>query len=228
MRVFVFLLVLANLLFFAWTRDYLGMSRDSDAFRAGEQLRADQIRIVSNDEPPPEIVRKDKDKAAKVEQPPVEVCVLLNDVPAAEAESFERLLADKLPAFKAVSTALPGSSSYWVHIPPLKSKRDAENKVGELKKLGVKEFFIMQEGGANNLAISLGVFSSEAAAGSLLETLKEKGVRSAKVTERPGKPALAQVEIRGPDTQAEEMRKTVNEALPQVGQGACGIRNVAQ
>lgn len=228
MRVFVFLLVLANLLFFAWTRDYLGMSRDPDAFRVGEQLRADQIRIVSNDVPPPETVRKDKDQPAKPAETPAEVCVVLSDVPAAEAESFESLLAEKLPAFKAARTVLPGSSSYWVHIPPLKSKREAESKVAELKKLGVNELFIMQESGANNLAISLGVFSSEAAAGSALEALKEKGVRSAKVLERPGKTALAQVEIRGPEAQAEEMRQAVNETLPQIKQGSCGIRNAAQ
>lgn len=229
MRVFVFLLVLANLLFFAWTRDYLGMSRDPDAFRAGEQLRADQIRIVSSDVPPPEAVRKDKDQPAKpAEAPPAEVCVVLNDVPAAEAESFESLLAEKLPAFKAARVALAGSSSYWVHIPPLKSKREAETKVAELKKLGVKEFFVMQESGANNLAISLGLFSTEAAAEAALEALKEKGVRSAKVLERPSKTALAQLEIRGPEAQAEEMRQSVSQALPQAKQSVCGIRNAAQ
>ena len=51
MRTLVFLLVLANLLFFAWTRGALGLG-EADAPRPGEPLRADQIRLVSNDRPP--------------------------------------------------------------------------------------------------------------------------------------------------------------------------------
>lgn len=227
MRIVVFLLVLANLLFFAWTRDYLGMSRDPDAFRAGEQLRADQLRIVSNDQPPPEVSRKEK-AAKPAEPPPAEVCAVLGDIPAAEAESAERALTEKLPAFRVSRTTVAGNSSYWVHIPPLKSKRDAENKVAELKKLGVKEFFIMQENGANNLAISLGLFSSEGAAAAALEALKEKGVRSAKVLERAGKAALVQFELRGPEAQAEDMRTALGQVLPQARPGACALRNAAQ
>ena len=60
MRIFVFLLFLANLLFFAWTRGYFGVTENADAFRVSQQLRADQVRIVSNDVPPPEIARPEK------------------------------------------------------------------------------------------------------------------------------------------------------------------------
>jgi len=123
---------------------------------------------------------------------------------------------------------VPGSSSYWVHIPPLKNKREAESKVAELKKLGVKDFFVMQESGANNLAISLGLFSTEGAAESVLEALKEKGVRSAKMIERPGKPAQVHLELRGPESLAGEVRQAVGDALPQAKQTACAARNAAQ
>lgn len=224
MRAFVFLLVLANLLFFAWTRDYLGMSRDPDAFRAGEQLHADRIRIISNDEPPPEVSRKETTAAKSA----VEVCALVSELSPAEAEAAEQALAEKLPAFRVARTVVPGTSSYWVHIPPLKNKREADNKVAELKKLGVKELFIMQDSGASNLAISLGLYSTEVAAESALEALKAQGVRSAKVLERPSKPALAHIEVRGPEAQADEMRHAIGQSLPQAKLGACGLRNAAQ
>lgn len=223
MRILVFLLILANLLFYAWTHDYLGLSRDPDAARVGQQLRADDIRIVSNDEPPPETGRKDKTAKAP-EPPPAETCALVGEMPLPEVEALEKALAEKLPAFKAMRVATtPGSSSYWVYIPPLKSKREADNKAAELKKLGVKEYFVVQESGANNLAISLGLFSTEEGANSALDALRDKGVRSARVVERPGKAAQAQLEIRGPEAQAEQLR----EALGQVRAGACKARSAA-
>ena len=59
MRALVFLLILANLLFYAWTHDYLGASRDSESYRVAQQLRAEQIRVVSNDLPPPEVLQQE-------------------------------------------------------------------------------------------------------------------------------------------------------------------------
>ena len=224
MRALVFLLILANLLFYAWTHDYLGASRDSESYRVAQQLRAEQIRVVSSDQPPPELARPDK-PAKPVERPPSEVCVVLSDMAPAESESLESLLKEKLPAFKVVRTTLPGTSSFWVNMPPLKNKRDAENKAAELKKLGVKEFFIVQESGPNNLAISLGLFSTGEAAEAALEALRDKGVRSARVTERPLKPALAHLEIRGPEGQLVEMNQIIAEAVPETRRSECKLRN---
>lgn len=226
MRILVFLLILSNLLFFAWTHDYLGLSREPDAYRAREQLHADQLRIVSTDQPPPEAERKEK-APKQAERPAGEACLLLADMSPADAESLEAMFAEKLPGSKVVRTTTPGSASYWVNIPPLKSKREADNKVAELKKFGIKEYFVVQENGPNNLAISLGLFSTQEAAAGALESLREKGVRSARVTERSLKPALAQLEVRGTDAQAEEMRQIVAQAASQAKQVACKPRNAA-
>ncbi len=226
MRLFVFLLILANLLFFAWTHEYLGVSRDSDAYRVNQQLLADRISVVSNDQPPPEVSRPEK-TAKPVERAPAEVCVALGEMPVAAVESIEALLTEKLPAFKVARTAVPGNSSYWVNIPPLKNKREAENKAAELKKFGVKEFFIVQESGPNSLAISLGLFSTQEAAESALDTLRDKGVRSARITERPHKPAVAHVEIRGPEAQAAELNQIIAQAAPESSRGACKPRNAS-
>mgnify|MGYP000975354702 CR=1 FL=1 len=148
MRTVVFLLVLANLLFFAWTRGVLGTG-DPDALRAGEPLRADQIRLVSNDQPPAENRARVEEAPPPAEPPPAEppqenVCVALSDVPQAEADALERLFAEKLPGFRLSRTVMPGNSSYWVHIPPFKTRREAENKVAELKKLRSQGWFTLE------------------------------------------------------------------------------------
>ena len=73
---------------------------------------------------------------------------------------------------------------YWVHMAPLKTKGELDRKVGELKALGVAEFFVVQETGQWRNAVSLGLFKNEDAAKAELERLRERGVRSAMVTRR--------------------------------------------
>ncbi|MDR3298968.1 MAG: SPOR domain-containing protein [Candidatus Accumulibacter sp.] len=241
MRVFVFLLVFANLLFFAWARGYLS-SGEPDALRAGDQLRADQICVVSNEQPPEKKEQRDKNTAlptvspppvkpsapavetpASADEPPprADVCIALSDVAPTEADFIERLFAEKLPAFRLSRVTAPGNVSHWVHISALKTRRDAEAKVAELRKLGVTEYFIMQEEGADSFAVSLGLFSTRAAAESALAALKGKGVRSAQLIERPRRPGLSQIEILGPEAQVGEMRQSLDRILPQAKPGAC-------
>jgi hypothetical protein len=232
MRVFVFLLILANLLFFTWARGYLG-GGEPVVLRSSGQLRPDQIRIVSNDQAPEEKRRAPREadsmavtSPSSVAAPREEVCFMLNDVSQTEADSLERLFAEKLPVFKLQRTAMSGNSSYWVHIPSFKTRREAENRLEELKKQGVKEYFIMQEG-VDSFAISLGVFSTPGAAEFTLAALREKGVRQARMIERPRRSLLSQIEILGPESQSTEMFQVLGQALPQAKPGVCA-RNTVQ
>lgn len=227
MRIFVFLLFLANLLFFAWTRGYFGVAENADALRLNQQLRADQVRIVANDVPPPEVARPEKKVAKPEEKAPVETCILLAELPPADADRLESSLTESLAGVTAARTNFPDTSSFWVHIPPLKTKRDAEIKAGELKDLGIKEYFIVQESGANQLAISLGLFSSSDAATAALAKLREQGVRSARIAERQLKPALAQLELRAPEAKAGELEQWLAKTAPGARRSACKLRNAS-
>ena len=220
MRALVFLLILANLLFLAWTHGYLGASSDPDAFRLQQQLLADQITIVARDEAPAEAVRADKPPPVKAEAV-AEQCLLLADLPVADSERVEALLVDQLAVFKAQRTTIEGSASYWVYIPALASKQEADNKAAELKKLRVPEFFIVLDNGPYKWAISLGLFSTKEAAAARLDVLRGQGVKSARLGERNVKPATAQLEIRGPETQVDALRKALAEALPEGRLVAC-------
>jgi len=229
MRPLVFLLILANLFFFAWTEGYFGSSSDPDALRLQQQLLADQVSIVARDEPPVSevkapVVEVKVEKPARVAEKKVsDVCLQLSDLPVAEMVRIERLLSDKFVPFHASRTMNNGSGSFWVFIPPLSSKQDAERKAGELKALHVPEFFIVQDPGPNRFAISLGIFSSKQAASERFAELREKGVRSAKVGERDIKPASGSLEIQGPEDQADALRLALNVALPKTKIAACKV-----
>jgi hypothetical protein len=219
MRIVIFLLVLANLLFFVWSRGYLG-SGEADALRAGEPLRADQIRLVANDRPPAASPAPPQEAALPAAAAPREICAVLNGIAQANADVLERLFAEELPTFRLTRTDTPGSTGYWVHIPPFRTRREAENKVAELRNLGVQEYFILSDGG-DSFAISLGLFSTQAAAESTLAALRGKGVRSARLGERPRRLTTSRIEFLGPEAQAGEMRRLIGQVLPQAAPDDC-------
>ena len=221
MRVFVFILVLANLLFLAWTQGYLGTSDDPDALRLQHQLSPEKMKIVSRDEPPASAPESGASKAAE-EAKPEAGCVQLDELHTAEVGQIEKLVADQWPGFATDRTTLSaGTVSHWVLIPPLASKKDAEAKASELKRLKIGDYFIVQEDGPNNNAISLGLFSTRDAAEAYLKSLRDKGVKSAKVTERNVKPAMYRLEVRGPKSKFADLLAATAEKWPEIKPTQC-------
>ncbi len=233
MRVFVFLLVLVNLLFAAWSLGYLGMAESPDAQRVGKQLNAERLVIVARDEPPP--LRPDKGGRAEKAAPKAsveedgkgdsgkgvpELCLQVSDVPSEAAQAVVELFSQKLPAFRVQRTTHAANAGFWVFIPPAATKKEADAKAAELKRLGVPEFFVVQEG-AQARAISLGVFSTRDAANARLEQLRGKGVRSAKIGERPAKATSYDLQINGPESSGEGVRRLLGERLPEHTLATC-------
>lgn len=258
MRALVFFLIFANLLFWAWTQGYLGMSSNPDALRVQQQLLAERVKVVSRDEPPSD-TKALEESAKRVEkavekvpepaeplvaepavQPVVEpeakandkvadACLRLTEVVVDDAARLEDLLTKQFSEFKVSRTALKeASASYWVYIPPLANKKEADAKAAELKKLQVQEYFVIQESGPNNHAISLGLFSTRDAAESYLETLKGKKVKSARIAERTAKPATVTVEVSGAETRVDALRQAIAEVLVGRSPSECGTPATAQ
>ena len=71
------------------------------------------------------------------------------------------------------------AETYWVYIPPLKTRAEADKRAGELKARGITEVAVMPENDQWKLALSLGLFKTEEAANNYLGQMREKGVRSA-------------------------------------------------
>lgn len=66
---------------------------------------------------------------------------------------------------------------YWIYKPPLASAELAQTKADELRKLGVEDFFIVQDDPKWRHSISFGVFRDEKLADKLMADLKSKGVK---------------------------------------------------
>jgi len=232
MRIAVFLLLLANLLLFAWTQGYLGASANPDARRLAQQLLPERVRIVSRGEPPPaankkaeveKVVEKVVDSAPgnAADKPPVESCQLWSKLAISDAEQVERLLAERFSAFRAKRRSASEITGYWVFIPPLASREEANRKVAELQELGVKDYFIVPSNGSSPLAVSLGTYRGEEAAMTRLEALRAKGVRSARVGERRSAPQFSALEIQGSAAEMGALRAAILELLPKADAAPC-------
>ncbi|WP_047395295.1 SPOR domain-containing protein [Chitinibacter sp. ZOR0017] len=76
------------------------------------------------------------------------------------------------------------STKVWVYMPPLESQEVAKAKAQQLASLGVTDYFVVNNGGRWQNAISLGIFSTREAGERHLAELQAKGVRSAVVRDR--------------------------------------------
>ena len=221
MRLAVFLLVLANLLFFVWARGYLGMPVNPDARRLEQQLLADRIRVVARGEPPRTASRGAETTS---ENPVATSCQLWSDLSSAEVDQIERLLSEQFADFKATRRTVAENSGYWVFVPPLASKEEVSKKTAELQQLGIQDFFVVQAAGPNQLAISLGAYRTEEAASAGLATLQAKGVKSARMAERKARPPFNTLEIQGPEARADALHQAIVTRLPKASPLACRIK----
>jgi hypothetical protein len=219
MRVLVFLLVAANLAFFAWAQGYLGQHENPDAMRLTEQLQADKLHVLSRDEAPQ---RQTPLVVAPVE-PVADKCLAWSGLAVTAVDQAENLLAERFAELRRARHATPEVGSWWVFIPPAANKAVAEKKSGELKRLGAPEFFVVQEPGPNRFAISLGIFSSESAAEERLTFLRGKGVKSAQVARRTViSPEQFSLEVTGPAPAVDEAREALQQLLPDIKTADCG------
>jgi hypothetical protein len=83
-----------------------------------------------------------------------------------------------------IERVVADADGFWVHMPPLENRAEVDRKIGELKALGVHEFFVVQDAGEWRNAISLGIFRTDEAANVFLASLRQRGVRSAVVSRR--------------------------------------------
>ncbi len=193
-------LLALNAVLLAYSQGVLGHAggNEHEPARIKNQLNADKLRLVPA--PAPSAPATSAVEAVAV-TPAAVACLEIGSFAAPEARRFETRLAPLALGDRIKRLASGGAdpSSYIVYIPPQGSKEGAEKKAGELKNLGVTNYFIMNDATPMKNAISLGVFKSEALAQALLASLVKQGVHSARVAPRGGSPARLSFQFRGID-----------------------------
>lgn len=188
MRALFLLLVLANLVFYFYTtvaREDGGSERRIPQL----QIAPEKIKLLKSGSAAPKEKRRAPRKSIPPAPPKAAVaapvaCLEWGIFAGPGVATAEAALARLELAPGQVERVVTDGGAYWVHMPPLKTRADAERKVGELKDLGITEFFVVQEPEQWRNAISLGIFRTDEAAQNYLAALRQRGVRSAIVARR--------------------------------------------
>lgn len=191
MRAFFLLLVLVNLAYFAYA--HVALQGGGAEGRIPQlQVAAERVKLLKSmqqvpaDKPqlpvkalPPAPPKTATAAPAKTATAAPAACLEWGNFAGPNVVKAEMALAQLKLAPEQVERAVIDAGGYWVYIPPLKNKSEADRKVGELVALGVTEFFVVQDPGQWRYAISLGIFRTDEAAQAYLAKLKQRKVRSA-------------------------------------------------
>lgn len=177
MRLLFLILLLANLIGFAYIR-YAESRAGADAQFALLQISPEKVQLLKPR-------GKDKAVTAPPSSPSQSALACLEwgsfaaeDAPRAAAALARFDLGDKLSR-REVSTA-----GWWVYLPPLKTKAEADKKAGEVRALGIDDLYVVPENTQWRFAVALGTFKTEEAANNRLAQLKQKGLRAAETGPR--------------------------------------------
>jgi hypothetical protein len=147
------------------------------------------------------------------------VCVAFKNLTSAQAQALAQR-ARSAGSNLTVREEAAAPSSYWVNIPPQGGKAGADRRAAELKRLGLEDFFVVQDAGDTRYAISLGLFRAEGLAQRQLETLQKKGVKGATVTARESANA-ARVELIGAGAQIERVARDGSSDIQGAARDTC-------
>jgi len=237
---FLYLLLGANALLALMNMTGFSAAPGGEPDRLSSQLHPEKLKIVGHGDdaaqpehaaaevttPPAEPPSASSEPAPAAESAPVEAptskplslaCVSWGGLSKAQADAIA--LRAKGLKFTAKTSTVTGSSSWWVHLPPQPDRAGAEKKAEELRGLGVSDYFIVKDPGANQNAISLGLYKSEESANRALEVLKGKGVRSARIEARDA--TSIKLEVTGPADQLAGFSSDTSSRVPNAPRANC-------
>ncbi len=222
MRAFLLLLLLANVAFFAWSLHLSPAAGPSpESHLLNQQIQPEAIKLLpadvvleaapvgaasvgaaaaSADGAPARVPAQPASAKAVAAIPPAaSVCLEWGAFSPGDMRGVLDALAKVLPEARVTQRrVVDESGQYWVFMPPQPSRQGALQKVGELRRLGVEEMFIIQDDSKYRYAISLGVFRTQEAARNYLEKLRAQGVRTVQVAPRDTSAQRVFVQVRAP------------------------------
>lgn len=213
MKLVFLLLVLANMLLFAWQQGVFGRytERGREPERVERQIDADRFRVLREDEVRELRSRSDQPRAA-VTGNPAAGCLEFGDFAAADAARAEIVLASLGVKPTARSVELPG---YWlVYLAPAKSRADADRRAAELRRLGVADLLVVTDDSPLRFGIRLGAFRDAEAARGHLASLRKLGVDDARVSDRPTTQLATRFQLRELSSDASRQLSALKKDFP--------------
>lgn len=202
MRLAFFLLLLINVALYPFVSGLIaGKGDGSEPLRMASQMKPDSIRILPSDAPSPAaetVAAPDVANTVVAGSEAPAVCRALDGLSREQVDALNARIGAEQLLLQLSESEQTETTAWWVHIPDMQTRQLAERKQAELRALGVREMLVMADpADSQKLAVSLGLFKTEAAAKELLATLNGQGVRSARIAPREGRAGRYRIEVRG-------------------------------
>lgn len=243
LRWLVLALFMANVLYFVWSQGWLGLgggpAATREPWRVQQQVRPDMVRVLPADTVVPAPSGSPVTPALPASaaasavvgaaSAPESTLACFESAPLAPAglDAAEQALAAILPARGWIRASRELPPPHVVVIGPL--ARDAlPKKREELTRLRVGFEELRLPGNEGGAGLSLGRYESAAAAQAALESLAQRGVRTARVLalREPGTETRLRIENATP-MQAEALRALRSPALGAQGLLPCAVPTTA-
>ncbi|MBP6404186.1 MAG: SPOR domain-containing protein [Proteobacteria bacterium] len=179
LRLAVLVLVLANGLYFAWSQGLLqtfgvAPTQQSEPQRLSQQIRPEALRLLNADE-----ARRVESAAAPAARGPE--CLQAGLFDERQATAVRQTLEPLLPAGSWSLEAAVEPARWIIYMGKYLTPDAVNKKKAELRQLGVS--FEGLSSAALEPGLSLGGFTSQAAAQQQLDRLAQRGVRTARVVQ---------------------------------------------
>jgi len=226
MKLAFLLLVLVNLLLFAWQQGAFGRYGDGgrEPERVERQVEPDRIRVLTErdvQELRQRALRNSAESGAVPDLTVAQACLEFGDFGPTEAARAEKSLAALAPAAKVSSRPVEAPGWYMVYLPPFKTAAEAERRAEELRKLGVKDMLVMSENSTMKFGISLGSFRDPNAAKSHLAALEKMGLKGVRIADKPSTITLTRFQLRDLDAAAAQQLAAMRGEFPAQTVRAC-------
>src|SRR5512141_2402225 len=200
MKLAFLLLVLLNLVLFAWQQGAFGRYGEGgrEPERVARQVEPERIRVLTEKE-----VQTLRERALQnsgvIDLNAAQACVEFGDFGPGESARAEKALATLGATVKTSQRPVEAPGWYMVYLPPFKTWSEAERRAEELRKLGVRDMLVMNENSAMKFGISLGSFRDPNAAKAHLAALEKMGIKGVRIADKPSTITLTRFQLRDLD-----------------------------
>jgi SPOR domain len=201
-----FVFALANLAFFAWW--HYGPPADAaDPAPLKRQIEPEKLKLLGPaDLPPPTAAKSEKLGPFSTG---TARCMEWGSFTLADAARAELALEPLALGARLTQRRTEEPTSWWVFIPSQGSRQSALRKAAEIKELGVRDYFVMQEEGEHRWAVSLGIYRSEEAAQARLAALRNQGLHDARIGARDNVVPKVWLQVNGADASLQARLKVL-------------------
>ena len=220
MRLTLLLLLLANLVLFAWQRGAFGtaLGERGEPQRLDLQIAPERIRLLT----PEQLAALRNAATSPGEGAANPACIELGDFDAAGLARIEARLAALALGDRLHSRRVEGPGWFAVILPALGTRTEAERTAQDLRNRGIRDLVVMSENSAMPNAILLGSFKDRELALRHQADLARRGLKGAQMVERPAGAEATRFEISGVDAALLRELAEIRKEFPQSRLGACG------